>query len=92
MPPSQSYSRNRATPRMISSVPKPAPIREAVRVARRRSPRQYHSTARRSRPPSRGKPGIRLNTASRALIIPMYQNTPRTGRGHSSRSASRYSA
>jgi len=41
---------------------------EATRVARRRSPRQCHSAARSTRPPSIGKAGIRLKAPSSRLM------------------------
>ena len=52
----------------ISMKPKSSPLREASRVAQRRSPFQYHSAARNARPPSSGKAGIRLKTPMMILM------------------------
>src|SRR2546426_8654562 len=44
-------------------------LRAAMRAARAKSPVTPHTSARRMRPPSRGKPGIRLKVASARLVI-----------------------
>ena len=54
-------------PTAIRTMPSIRPARAATIAARSRSPRRHHSTARRTRPPSSGAPGSRLNTASITL-------------------------
>ena len=62
-------------PPKISSAPKAiiphaiVPPQSAARaVARWKSPERFHNSARSSRPPSSGKPGSRLNSASARLM------------------------
>ena len=48
---------------------KPRPVRAAQRVARFMSPVRAHTTERNTRPPSNGKPGIMLNSASHRFTV-----------------------
>ena len=52
--------------------------RAAERVARRRFLLRAHTAERNTRPPSSGKPGSMLNTASEALMKPRYPQMPAT--------------
>ena len=56
------------TPTPTNPRPNPRPRRAAKRVAAARSPVRHQAMARTTRPPSSGKPGIRLNTSSSALM------------------------
>ncbi len=55
------------------------PTAEAFLVALRRLPDLHHRTDRSTRPPSRGNPGSRLNTASTTLIHPSHRDRAATG-------------
>ena len=68
MPPMKLPVTTLSRPSSISPMPKPLPAPEAMRVAWRRSPRQYHRAARSTRPPSMGKAGIRLKPPSSRLM------------------------
>ena len=57
-----------ARQRRSSEGPQTRPRRAAKRVARLRSPVRHQAIARAMRPPSSGKPGIRLNTSTTALM------------------------
>ena len=57
-----------STPRAIMTKPRTRPDRAAFTAAVCRSPRHRHKAARNTRPPSSGAAGIRLNTASTALV------------------------
>ncbi len=54
------------------------PAADAVRVAASKLPDLRHSPARRSRPPSSGRPGIRLNTPTPRLTAATAKVTPST--------------
>ena len=70
MPVTQSHpATSSSTPPPISSQPKPRPSSAAKRVARLRSPVSFQTIARAIRPPSSGKPGIRLKTSTITLIV-----------------------
>ena len=54
-----------ANPNAINVIAKIRPTPAAAFVAFRRSPLRYHKYERRTRPPSSGKPGIKLKAARR---------------------------
>ena len=56
--------------------PRIRPARAAFTAAACRSPRNCHNAARSTRPPSSGAAGMRLNTASTALVAARYISTP----------------
>ena len=64
-------------PSAISTKPRILPARAAFTAAVCRSPRHRHKAARNTRPPSSGAAGMRLNTASIALVAARYASTPR---------------
>jgi hypothetical protein len=73
----------------MSSRPKERPPSTAHRVAFMRSPVTPHAIARKTRPPSSGKPGIRLKIASTRLMSARYSATSITGAPRSRLPASR---
>ena len=56
-------------PNPTSAQPARRPSRAAKRVARKRSPVSFQAIARAIRPPSSGKPGIRLNASTNTLTV-----------------------
>jgi hypothetical protein len=68
-----------SSPNPMSRYPSTLPPLLAQRVALRMSPVKRQAAARKRRPPSSGKPGSRLKTASRTLMNPRYCMTATNG-------------
>ena len=85
MPPARSPASSQATPAATSSQPTAWPDIEAIRVARSRLPVVFQMAERSSRPPSSGKPGTRLKTASSRLVQARYPSVPASGADSTSR-------
>ena len=67
-PPKRSPPSTREAPHPIMPNATACPTYEASRVARARLPVVPHRMDRSTRPPSRGKPGTRLNAANSRLV------------------------
>ncbi len=76
-----------ATPAAIISQATPCPSQDAQRVARRKSSVIAQKKERTTRPPSSGKPGIRLKNPTKTLTGPNHSSNVRIGSRPAMRSA-----
>jgi hypothetical protein len=67
------------TPQIIKRKPKNRPVLAAIRVARRKFLFTPQTMARKTRPPSSGNAGTRLNSPRRPLMSARYLATARAG-------------
>ena len=67
MPGTHCAMKRKTAPVAITAHPNISPVPVAMRVALRKLRVRFHTIERSTRPPSRGKPGRMLNTASRTL-------------------------
>ena len=74
MPKAHSRMKRKTAPVAMRPQPNSSPVPAAMRVALRKLRVRFHAMERRTRPPSRGKPGRMLNTARMTLTNARYSS------------------
>src|ERR1041384_2645657 len=82
MPPIGSPRKKKKAPRSMRMIPNADPSDEEMRVAHRRFPFQAQRAERSTRPPSRGKAGIKLKMARVRLMPERKRKVPPAAMGH----------